>query len=323
MENADMNHPDDWTFHPPDWKDRKNYPAPEKMTDPEWGWEFLRRNPDFQKEGQELRDLFRKLAGTDKPNEIFKWHIQQREGGMFERIYLTDSQGWDRPFVMKAGGVIGRDDLQRKLRSFSDKWGVDSIPLVTHATPNTPFHYLHDGAWGRPRLLPAGETFRPSPLPAVPIPDRLNSGPSLPFYSGVYFGISALDDLPNRGPEEASTRRRFPAQIALVFDLREGWRSQAAEAKEIFKEIHAWLKNNGALMAKKNFQRGNFQRYLRTLDAKQSGATNAEINKILLKGEKRIRATEEPDLNFHNLVRDTFEAARQIRDSDFRLLLSS
>lgn len=305
-----MNRSNDWTFHPPDWKDAKNYPDPKKMTDPQWGWEFLRRNPDFWKDGRELRDLFHHLSGTEEPNEIFKWDI--REG---ERVYLTDSGGWDRPFAMKAGGEVGYNDLQRKLRIFHNKWGVDPVPLVTHHKPNTPFAYLHDGAWGRPRLLEAGSTFRPSPFPPVTVP-RLQ-GVNLPFWAGDYYGIPVLDDL---GPEEghgdsSAMLCRYPAQVAMVFDLRQAWDAQERKAREVFAAIQQHLKDVKALEQKRSDKSDLFPRYLQILDARANGASIREIVSIVF--PERISNTSSNGFFNQNL-----KAGEYWRNEGFLLLLN-
>ena len=40
---------------PPDWKDSTAYPNEKTTTDKQWAWEFLRRNPEFQKDCKKLK----------------------------------------------------------------------------------------------------------------------------------------------------------------------------------------------------------------------------------------------------------------------------
>ncbi|MBF0371590.1 MAG: hypothetical protein HQL52_19305 [Magnetococcales bacterium] len=41
----------------PDWRDPNAYPSPEGTPLSKWAWEFLRRNPDYQKDYHEINDL--------------------------------------------------------------------------------------------------------------------------------------------------------------------------------------------------------------------------------------------------------------------------
>ena len=39
----------------PDWRKPDNYPSPDDLNNEEWAWEFLRRNPTYRKEWENLR----------------------------------------------------------------------------------------------------------------------------------------------------------------------------------------------------------------------------------------------------------------------------
>ncbi|MHB8544271.1 MAG: hypothetical protein ACYC9S_09780 [Leptospirales bacterium] len=197
---------------------------------------------------------------------------------------------------------------------------------------------MDDDSLGHPFLLESGSGFEPEFLPLVNVTREQEWGLGLPSHVGDYHGIpnprrcsddeydaDGLLSLEKSRISDTKLREaRYPAQVAFIFDLRRGWESQQKDVEKIFKRIQNHLKKIHALESKKNFQTDKFSRYLRILDAKICGARHADINNILLKGDqKRCRGTDEPDLNFHDLVRDTLKAAESIRDRDFRLLFSS
>lgn len=62
----------------PDWWDASQYPDPESTTGTQWGWEFLRRNPAYQKAWSELT---RDIADMEEIRRLFN---------ICERFHLID-----------------------------------------------------------------------------------------------------------------------------------------------------------------------------------------------------------------------------------------
>ena len=53
---------------PPDWKDKSAYPNPKKTSGNQWAWEFLRRNPKYQKDYKILVEASKSGESLYQPN---------------------------------------------------------------------------------------------------------------------------------------------------------------------------------------------------------------------------------------------------------------
>ncbi len=53
----------------PDWRNESDYPAPDELPLRLWAWEFLRRNPEFQKDVDRIPVEFFKIIRTN----FLKW----------------------------------------------------------------------------------------------------------------------------------------------------------------------------------------------------------------------------------------------------------
>lgn len=51
----------------PDWRDLTQYPDPETTSMKQWAWEFLRRNPEYQKDYVESVEAMRTSKASDPP----------------------------------------------------------------------------------------------------------------------------------------------------------------------------------------------------------------------------------------------------------------
>ena len=64
-------------FIPPDWRDASAYPLNTTDLDPgRWAWEFLRRNPDYQKDYEHFVSLPSYRADGTKTG---KWYAQRAD----------------------------------------------------------------------------------------------------------------------------------------------------------------------------------------------------------------------------------------------------
>jgi hypothetical protein len=86
---------------PPDWKDPNNYSFPKNTTRLEWAWQFLRRNPEYQKLWKQaifLKALYNP-AGVDANLQRAK-----KEGGV-RHFNEQQISFWQATFVQRFGLV--------------------------------------------------------------------------------------------------------------------------------------------------------------------------------------------------------------------------
>ena len=69
----------------PDWRDASRYPPVEGTSGTRWAWEFLRRNPEYQKAYSELTYF----STYNPPSPILSWKVNGKDvlmGRLRERI---------------------------------------------------------------------------------------------------------------------------------------------------------------------------------------------------------------------------------------------
>src|SRR3954447_5103565 len=62
--------PDGAGWGVPDWRDGRDYPAPDEFDDLEWRWEFLRRNHGYRRDWLRAADEFLPCPRTQVGNKI-------------------------------------------------------------------------------------------------------------------------------------------------------------------------------------------------------------------------------------------------------------
>jgi hypothetical protein len=245
-----------------DWRDPEQYPQGKDLDARGWAWEFLRRNPEYQR----LWDLFDSLpdylpcddGSGFSTNKIGKWRGAPPLGGF---RFFEDGAGWyadpepipseheneyyDRcpdgevlPFadyLMRRFKLIPAplsplEDL-REYHVFSDAWGDDSLP---------PWEY---------------EIGRPAPE----LHEHIHEwGEQLDALASDHTKVAILFDL------------RYPIeeQVRLAGDM-------LSERKESLKADPVWPL--GPTIRKPKIQANEFRRYVRLLDAIAAGAPTEEI----------------------------------------------
>lgn len=235
-------------FIPPDWRDATAYPK--KRDDwalDKWAWEFLRRNPDYQKDYEHFASL-----PSYRPNgaKTVKWSC-------------TATIWWHDPRLRYCKHPILPDE--------------DTIAEYFHRTgDDTPFHYsLEDHLiekWGFT-----------SELIYDPAYDDAGHGleytPELPKPIGYkYFDQEKGEFIPHQiEPED-------PYEYTLRFDLRYSIDKQLLEAKEILqgkKQSRFHILEDKMMRYSAGVNIDNLPMYLRAYDAKQAGFTYLEIGKEL------------------------------------------
>ncbi|GEM_PF-3461295 len=106
---------------PPDWKDPSQYPDPKKTSGKQWAWEFLRRNPQYQNNFNEVINLPKKRAGNFLLNDpaSYIWN-PERKYFKTKKEYETFDKYIAR---LQRSGLKFNPPIHKK-RFYADKWGV-------------------------------------------------------------------------------------------------------------------------------------------------------------------------------------------------------
>jgi Proteobacterial transcriptional regulator-like domain len=233
----------------PDWeKDLHKYPKPTEKSRVERAWQFLRRNPEYQKMWTELIRPHYKRADV-----IASLARASREAG-FRRISTF------RPRYRL-------EEIRYSLEPFKRQFGIGTVP----PEPAEPTAKLEFSAafirYGR----------RPFPWPRP---------------GSVQFGLPLIND----------------GEILVWFDLKWPIEQQLANVKRLLRTYAA-----GKKLEPFRFQPKAYQRYLRLLDARAAGATNAKIASILYSHLSNAY----PDRAASRQLRDDLQTAVRLRDRDF------
>ncbi|MDP3279955.1 MAG: DUF6499 domain-containing protein [Nitrosomonas sp.] len=243
------------TFIPPDWRDASAYPATYKdLYDYQWAWEFLRRNPEYQKDYEHFASLPDYCANGAK---TAKWHC-------------TQAMWWDDPRLRYCKQPVLPDE--------------DTIAEYFHRTKDdTPFHYsledyflekwgihteMHDPSYG------AGD-------------QCLSCEPELPKELHIY-NPETHPELSQFHPIKPDSM----FETTLRFDLRYSVEKQLEEAKKILMSYKEGLKENylfpdlknEIVRTSKSIQPEKLPQYLRAYDGRQSGATFSYIGEVIFRG---------------------------------------
>ena len=181
---------DPQSFRPPNWKNPSEYLDSEKTTDREWGWEFLRRNPEFQADFFANYHFLRGLMVVPRLDPEKEGYASALESiCQTPHFYWKKSNGEEIRINIFPGREIFIPVLTEKLQEFRKKWVVEPFPLLSNliyrlsetilnpfqqaiSGLNCTFHQLSwfDERFGTPILLEPKDTFCPTPLPPVEIP---------------------------------------------------------------------------------------------------------------------------------------------------------
>ena len=229
-------------FLPPDWRDASAYP--EDASPGTWAWEFLRRNPEYQKDYEHFASLPDYLANGAK---TAKWHC-------------TQAVWWEDPELRYCKQPITEDD--------------DTIGHYFNRTgDNTPLHYsLEDHLiekWG----FTTPEIYDPSydGMAGFEYPPKLTKPVGY-----KYFDLKKGEFVPDEIEPEN------PYEYTLRFDLRYSIDKQLLEANEMLqaeKDSRFAILSDEMMRYSAGVNIEKLPMYLRAYDAKQAGATYLEIGK--------------------------------------------
>lgn len=137
----------------PDWKDETAYPDPETTSLQQWAWEFLRRNPEYQKDF---------LAWKEKGGDCLRGNTQYQYA---DELELTDDE---KLRLGKSAAFFGKGGTSW-VRSKKDSEGMKfttAVDLLLKKYGLSDSHRSKDGSdehlWG---VLPDPSSSTLSPYP--------------------------------------------------------------------------------------------------------------------------------------------------------------
>lgn len=282
----------DWL---PDWRDAKLYPKPKEISLKQWAWEFLRRNPEYQKQWEEtIAPWVKSDKGFDTQAAMDAEYQKLSCDPEYQKRWQEFQKRWPEPGAAKnineAAEVFDRLNNDPEYRTASaafaitnpmkvlqDRFGIDSL-----------------------FLLPPS---RPSSLSLTDMRFTNNLG-------GV-MGYEPPSDLarkyfPVNWPYEITVPLKRNETI-FVFDMELPIEPQIRNVKSVLKYKQKFLCQHCDIKVRNpRNRRSNYPLYLRLLDGEARGASHGEMQEII--GGRGWR------------VCDALKAAKRLRDTDYKFI---
>lgn len=268
----------DWL---PNWKDANQYPSIDERTDfSRIAWEFLRRNPIYQKDYQRIYEK--------------TYHAFLEWGCWWEvRICIPyDTPGAEFTDVCSCCGKKG---LCTPVPWYiTIKYGLSCGVLQDPANkvPNSLFYF-----------------------PGCEAPGAIG----LIEHKGLLYPMSSEDeDGPQADPLHGGFEVKIeePGETVVFFDLSLPIDRQLKKAGEELKALQKIYKGSGGKVVEQRNRINKLISYIRILDAKTSGAKNSEIAKYLYPHLNNCW----PNAAGDKQISDDSSAARKYRDSKYKWL---
>ena len=237
-------------FVRPDWRNQAAYHAIEGASLQRIAWEFLRRNPDYQKAWAEYAGLVRKMAAPDT------------EVAQYVELVLSDCE------CLESWAALGDSTKTDALGSRLDTLG--HFHLVADESPRYVALDLHCGTpWGLDRIANPGTNY-----------DGLRvrfkeSASTIPGHISNVF--SSDTELPgDRGLRDTKW-------LALRVDLSLPLKVIDAQLKKVVRQQRQRKIGDGTItpIANRDVSPKKYVEYLRILDARASGLSAPQIGKII------------------------------------------
>lgn len=283
------------------WTDPAAYPSPDDPDPPdpgEWAWEFLRRNPEYQRLWAEFADLPETMTGPEGTTDNGKW-----TGTPPERFrFCRDGAAW-------TGDPPPRPGESRA--TYEARTGGVIMPFAEWLERR--FH-----------LSPPGDPRGPLPRWAV-FRDWSEGEPPFDWH-GMNEGYLAALDRPD-GPDDttcrllAGTWQRYPAPRyrAILFDLTRPLDRQLVDAKAMLKKWYN-APNAPARRPAIRYEPALFPLYLQLLDARAAGVEFTELAAALYPEQPNPY----PDFPATKRIRKNYQRAQDLRDGGYLdMLLTS
>ncbi len=237
-------------FIPPDWRDEYSYPANADDWSAEvWAWEFLRRNPEYQKDYEH----FDKLPSYQSGGKSAKWYRQSGEWWhSVELRYCKHSILPDDDTVLEYVNRTGdRTPYEYSLEDhLIEKWGIEAEQIYD---PSYECANIH-----------------------------------LDYYPNLPKRIKTREyDFKKNETVSIESEPENDFEVTLRFDIRHSIDKQLIDAKEILQIIrYNWSPLHDEMIRHSSgIQMDKLPIYLRVYDAKQAGITYVKIGEELYSDE--------------------------------------
>lgn len=267
----------------PDWRNETSYNFPQRNSWRLWSWEFLRRNPEYQKAWREHY--------VDGP---LKWVV--------ELVHNAEARS---PEEMAA--FVGEKNERFELNvcdppalpgETREQWLArigegNETPLAVHLAKQ----------FG----LFSGNLCDPS----------INTPPVWWVSFDSSAGPAYLDWFPGCPESVLGMRPEAPEDFVVRFNLNRSLAMQWKRIKRSMEYQRKKLSEEGLISPENPRTHGsNFPSYLRVLDAKTSGASVPDMASVIYSH----LPNDYPECQAKQTVRNHLSAAEKLRDSDYRVL---
>ena len=289
-----------------DWRKPSEYPKPNDRDATGWAWEFLRRNPDYQR----LWDVFDTLPdcleledehGPFSTVKCGKW----KGTPLADFHFLTDGAGWYADPEPIPGEHVSQYEARcphGRVMPFADylmtrfrllPWPLEPLAELSE-------HHGFSDAWGEDSEAP----------------HWLNLSPPDPMLVETYPETYA-----NELAERLAAIERDPAKVPILFDLRQPIEAQLVEAREMLRYAAKeqpwrtqWGKKPLTKEPRPQYRPREHARHIRLLDAAAAGATLEEMAATLHPREVNSYNT---GFRVTKRLREALKQAERLRDADY------
>lgn len=279
----------DYPYPIKDWLDADLYP--QKHSDLslyQWSWEFLRRNPEYQKHW----DIFSHYPNSSPEvgAKNGKW-----KGWPYAGQVLDDYYGYVSP----------RNEPNETFEEYQERNQDEEWEVMPYA----------DYFCSEFKIVPAPES------PKMDIPKTLDFSDSLSNAVGEIPPYEINLNLDNEIKHALNAASQCKYGVSLMFDLRKPIEKQLQEAKELLidrRELLNYAKEyNGFSTVPQTRKRESlFPHFIRILDAVAVGASKAEIASVLYPHEENLH----PDYSASRKVSKQIKRALSYRDTGYWLI---
>lgn len=270
----------------PDWQDEKSYNFPKPGNWHLWAWEFLRRNPEYQKAWQE-----------HYVDGLLKWVVElydNKEGQLTdemdafyaEKMQLCESWVCDPPALpgetcIERLARVGEGKMTPLGTHLADQFGVHSDHLLDPSINTLPGWFVFDSSYG-------------------------------PYYKRWF---------PNQPEDMLYMPVDAPEHFVVRFDLKWPLTMQLNRIKGVMKCLKEKLSKEGLISpvsTENPRQNGaSFPSCLRVLDGKASGGSVLDMASVIYSDMPNDYAHQYPA---SQKVRNNLRTAESLRDSEYRVL---
>jgi len=341
---------------PLNWRTGEGYPNHGKRTDL-WAWEFLRRNPDYRTDWQQIivaADLLRPDYGKPCTGEPGEWEGQEKSphwliGRGFEEHDLRATvfeperkkDESESKWIKRVHSAGGRCRMVPLDRTLGRRWGLERIvdPRVSaqgflrflgrwEVTPSQvsmPAYYRdnNESYWVR-ALCDIAEILRAEPLPRAALKKARAYLDKVPEA-----WKSRLAKMREREGIAVKSRER----VAIEFDMRSSLPEQMKHALPVLRHAqNKWIEAGGDCWIggrKMVKESPGYGVYLRVLDAiGDIGETDSKrlVREIAAafaaKTQYRANADYRENHSAFQVVRKWIKRAKELRDGEYRRLVA-